>query len=58
MYPLQIKNQYSKHEERRYLRVPNSVLPEFLMGYGQRIDVTVLLFPQFLIKYKLIKTFQ
>lgn len=58
MYPLQIKNQYSKHEERRYLKVPNSVLPEFLMGYGQRIDVMVFLFHQCLIKYKLTKTSQ
>ena len=58
MYPLQIKNQCSKHEERMYLRVPNSVLPEFLMGCGQRIDVMVFLFPQFLVKYKLIKTSQ
>lgn len=44
-YFLQIKNWNSKHKESSYYRVLNSVLPEFLMGFGQRMDVMVFLPP-------------
>lgn len=42
---LQINNWGSHHKERRYYRVLDHVLPEFLMGHGHRMDVMVFLPP-------------
>lgn len=47
VYLLQIKNWSSKHtQKRRYYSILNSVLLEFLIGCGQKMDVRVCLSPK------------